>query len=75
MSENPEEAPVEKFIRSFEKNPEDLTTEAVHKFFADITSGDLKAEAIPDPLDAMDDDEDDEEEAEEGEEDEEDEEL
>lgn len=62
MSENPEENPVEKFVRNFENNPEELDTAAVTKFFTDIASGDLKAEPIPDPLDALDDDDDDEEE-------------
>lgn len=61
MSETPDENPVEKFIRTFDKNPEELDTAAVDKFFTDIASGELKAEPIPDPLDALDDDDDDEE--------------
>lgn len=61
MSDTPEENPVEKFVRVFDKNPEELDTVAVNKFFSDIASGDLAAEPIPDPLDALDDDDDDEE--------------
>lgn len=57
-----EDVVVDKFLRSFEGKEDTLTADAIGNFFADIESGALKAEPIPDPLDAMDDDEEDEEE-------------
>jgi hypothetical protein len=61
MSED-ENVVVDKFLRSFEGKEDTLTADGIGQFFADIESGTLKAEPIPDPLDAMDDDEDEDEE-------------
>jgi protein disulfide isomerase len=51
-----EDMVVEKFVRSFSEKPEELTTAAVDKFFADVKSGELKAAPQPDPLADLDDD-------------------
>lgn len=58
-----EDVVIDKYLRSFEGKEETLTAEGIAKFFADVESGELKAEPIPDPLDAMDDDEDEDEES------------
>lgn len=52
-----EEVKVEKFLRTFSENPEELNAGAVDTFFKDIASGALEPVAEPDELDALDDDE------------------
>lgn len=55
-----EDMTVEKFVRSFSEKPEELTADAIDKFFADIKSGELKAAPQPDPLAELDEDDDEE---------------
>lgn len=50
-----EDAPIQKFIRSFSENKEGLNKEAIDTFFTDIKEGKLEAEPEPDELDEMDD--------------------
>lgn len=49
-----EDTKVEKFVRSFSEKPEELTTEAVSEFFADVKSGKLEAAPEPDGLEELD---------------------